>query len=31
MVVRSAEGDLFRASQRVGVNNREQVISMLRG
>jgi DNA-binding CsgD family transcriptional regulator len=31
MSVRSVEGHLFRASQRVGANNREQLISMLRG
>jgi len=29
MSIRSVEGHLFRASQRVGANNREQLISML--
>jgi DNA-binding NarL/FixJ family response regulator len=31
MSVRSVEGHLFRASQRVGANSREQLISMLHG
>jgi DNA-binding CsgD family transcriptional regulator len=31
MSIRSVEGHLFRASQRVGANNREQLISMLQG
>jgi DNA-binding NarL/FixJ family response regulator len=31
MSVRSVEGHLFRASQRVGANNREQLIAMLQG
>lgn len=31
MSVRSVEGHLFRASQRVGANNREQLISLLQG
>ncbi|MGX9792669.1 LuxR C-terminal-related transcriptional regulator [Mycobacterium sp. MMS18-G62] len=31
MSVRSVEGHLFRASQRVGANNREQLIAMLNG
>ena len=31
MSVRSVEGHLLRASQRAGVNGREQLISMLRG
>jgi DNA-binding NarL/FixJ family response regulator len=31
MSVRSVEGHLFRASQRVGANNREQLISILQG
>jgi len=31
MSVRSVEGHLFRASQRVGANNREQLIAMLHG
>jgi DNA-binding NarL/FixJ family response regulator len=31
MSVRSVEGHLFRASQRVGANSREQLIAMLRG
>jgi len=31
MSTRSVEGHLFRASQRVGANNREQLISILRG
>lgn len=31
MSVRSIEGHLFRASQRVGANNREQLISILQG
>jgi DNA-binding NarL/FixJ family response regulator len=31
MSIRSVEGHLFRACQRVGVNNREQLISVLRG
>jgi DNA-binding NarL/FixJ family response regulator len=31
MSVRSIEGHLFRASQRVGANNREQLIAMLNG
>jgi DNA-binding NarL/FixJ family response regulator len=31
MSVRSVEGHLFRASQRVGANNREQLIAILRG
>jgi DNA-binding NarL/FixJ family response regulator len=29
--VRSVEGHLFRASQRVAANNREQLISILQG
>ena len=29
--IRSVEGHLFRASQRVGANNREQLISIMRG
>jgi DNA-binding NarL/FixJ family response regulator len=29
--IRSIEGHLFRASQRVGANSREQLISLLRG
>ena len=29
--IRSVEGHLFRASQRVGANNREQLISILQG
>jgi DNA-binding NarL/FixJ family response regulator len=29
--IRSIEGHLFRASQRVGANSREQLISILRG
>jgi DNA-binding CsgD family transcriptional regulator len=28
--IRSIEGHLFRACQRVGANNREQLISVLR-
>lgn len=31
MSVRSVEGHLFRASQRVGANSREQLIALLRG
>ena len=31
MSIRSVEGHLFRASQRVGANNREQLISLLQG
>jgi DNA-binding NarL/FixJ family response regulator len=31
MSIRSVEGHLFRACQRVGANNREQLISLLRG
>jgi DNA-binding NarL/FixJ family response regulator len=31
MSIRSVEGHLFRASQRVGTNKREQLISILRG
>ncbi|HET7668588.1 MAG TPA: LuxR C-terminal-related transcriptional regulator, partial [Mycobacterium sp.] len=31
MSIRSIEGHLFRASQRVGANNREQLISILNG
>jgi DNA-binding NarL/FixJ family response regulator len=31
MSIRSIEGHLFRASQRVAANNREQLISILRG
>ncbi|WP_102144152.1 helix-turn-helix domain-containing protein [Mycobacterium hubeiense] len=31
MSVRSVEGHVFRASQRVGANSREQLISLLRG
>jgi DNA-binding NarL/FixJ family response regulator len=31
MSIRSVEGHLFRASQRVGANNRDQLISMLQG
>jgi DNA-binding NarL/FixJ family response regulator len=31
MSIRSVEGHLFRASQRVGANSREQLISLLRG
>jgi DNA-binding NarL/FixJ family response regulator len=31
MSVRSVEGHLFRASQRVAANNREQLISILQG
>jgi DNA-binding NarL/FixJ family response regulator len=31
MSIRSVEGHLFRASQRVAANNREQLISILRG
>ena len=31
MSIRSIEGHLFRASQRVGANNREQLISLLHG
>ncbi|MDT5331656.1 MAG: hypothetical protein QOF31_2953 [Mycobacterium sp.] len=31
MSTRSVEGHLFRASQRVGANSREQLISILRG
>jgi DNA-binding NarL/FixJ family response regulator len=31
MSIRSVEGHLFRASQRVGANSREQLISILRG
>jgi len=31
MSVRSVEGHLFRASQRVGANNREQLIAVLNG
>ena len=31
MSIRSVEGHLFRASQRVGTNSREQLISLLRG
>jgi DNA-binding NarL/FixJ family response regulator len=31
MSIRSVEGHLFRASQRVGANNREQLISILQG
>jgi DNA-binding NarL/FixJ family response regulator len=31
MSIRSVEGHLFRASQRVGANNREQLVSILRG
>ncbi len=31
MSVRSVEGHLFRASQRVGANSREQLIAILRG
>ena len=31
MSIRSVEGHIFRASQRVGANNREQLISMLQG
>jgi DNA-binding NarL/FixJ family response regulator len=31
MSVRSVEGHLFRASQRVGANNRDQLISILQG
>jgi DNA-binding CsgD family transcriptional regulator len=31
MSVRSVEGHIFRASRRVAVNNREQLISLLRG
>jgi DNA-binding CsgD family transcriptional regulator len=31
MSIRSVEGHLFRASQRVGANNRDQLIAMLRG
>ena len=31
MSIRSVEGHLFRASQRVGANSREELISILRG
>jgi DNA-binding NarL/FixJ family response regulator len=31
MSIRSVEGHLFRASQRVGANSRQQLISMLHG
>ena len=31
MSIRSVEGHLFRASQRVGANSREQLISILHG
>jgi DNA-binding CsgD family transcriptional regulator len=31
MSIRSVEGHIFRASQRVGANNRNQLISMLQG
>jgi DNA-binding CsgD family transcriptional regulator len=31
MSIRSVEGHLFRASQRVAANNREQLISILQG
>ena len=31
MSIRSVEGHIFRASQRVGANNREQLISLLQG
>jgi DNA-binding NarL/FixJ family response regulator len=31
MSIRSIEGHLFRASQRVGANNREQLITILQG
>src|SRR5262249_16316306 len=31
MSIRSVEGHLFRASQRVGANSRDQLISMLHG
>ena len=31
MSIRSVEGHLFRASQRVGANSREQLISILQG
>jgi hypothetical protein len=31
MSTRSVEGHIFRASQRVGANSREQLISLLRG
>jgi len=31
MSVRSVEGHLFRACQRVGANSRDQLIAMLHG
>jgi DNA-binding NarL/FixJ family response regulator len=31
MSIRSIEGHLFRASQRVGANSREQLVSILQG
>nr|WP_240163177.1 helix-turn-helix transcriptional regulator [Mycolicibacterium sphagni] len=31
MSIRSIEGHIFRASQRVGANSREQLISILQG
>jgi DNA-binding CsgD family transcriptional regulator len=31
MSIRSVEGHLFRASQRVGANSREELVAILRG